>query len=65
MGYKAVGFSAILICAAAQQIKRVLSDIYCKGGVDLPRRNDEVEEGSGRPDRPGRYYRIERETVER
>jgi 2-methylisocitrate lyase-like PEP mutase family enzyme len=66
MGYKAVGFSAILICAAAQQVKHVLSNIHSRGVVGLEevetvRWRKEAEDLIGLED----YYRIEQETVER
>lgn len=66
MGYKAVGYSATLICAVTQELKRVLVSLRDDGvsGLDneqmIPWRK-EVEDLIGLEE----YYRIERETVER
>ena len=65
MGYKGVSYSAMLICAITQEMKRILTHLRSKGVSGLPaedmiRWRKEVEDIVGLEDQ----YKIERETVE-
>ncbi len=65
MGYALVGYSATLICAVLQELKRVLTNLKTQGVSGLPsedmiRWRKEVEDFIGLED----YYKIESDTVE-
>ncbi len=66
MGYKLVAYSATLICAVTQELKRILTNLQSKGISGLPsddmiRWRKEVEDLIGLD----KYYQMEVETVER
>ncbi len=66
MGYKMVAYSATLICAVTQELKRVLISLRDQGESGLPREEmilwrKEVEDLIGLEE----FYKIEEETVER
>ena len=65
MGYKVVGYSAMLICAVTQEIKRVLTNLKSHGSSglaadDMIRWRKEVEDMIGLEEK----YKLEKETVE-
>jgi 2-methylisocitrate lyase-like PEP mutase family enzyme len=66
MGYKMVGYSATLICAVTQELKRVLISLRDQGVSGLPKEEmilwrKEVEDLIGLEE----FYKIEEETMER
>lgn len=66
IGYKLVAYSATLICAVTQELKRVLTSLKSRGISGLPaeemiRWRKEVEDLIGLEE----YYKIESKTVER
>ncbi len=65
MGYKGVSYSAMLICAITQEMKRVLTHLKSKGvsglqAEDMIRWRKEVEDIVGLEE----HYKVESETVE-
>jgi methylisocitrate lyase len=66
MGYKLAAYSATLICAVTQELKRIFTNLQTKGISGLPsddmiRWRKEVEDLIGLEE----YYKLEVETVER